>query len=187
MDETPLSAVRSARRAKIVDAARGVFVARGFRATTMEGIAEAVGMSKVTVYGYFSDKEALFAAVAEQLAADLRHAFLDALEGSGTLADRVASALIAKHDMVHETVRRSPFAAELFSARNRVVGTLFADLDAGLEAALAGAVGSSGRADPEAVARQLFGAAQGIANKSRDWRTTADDIAAIVHARLSAG
>ena len=74
-----LSPLKRARRAKIVAAARDRFVADGFRATTMEGIAAAAGMSKVTVYGYFPDKDAVFLAVAETLVEEMEAAVSDAL------------------------------------------------------------------------------------------------------------
>lgn len=44
----------------IVEAARAAFFARGFHAATIEDIAQAAGVSKVTVYSRFGDKETLF-------------------------------------------------------------------------------------------------------------------------------
>lgn len=44
----------------IVEAARAAFFARGFHAATIEEIAQAAGVSKVTVYSRFGDKETLF-------------------------------------------------------------------------------------------------------------------------------
>jgi AcrR family transcriptional regulator len=48
------------RRQAILDAAAGVFLERGFEQTTMEEVAERLGVSKATVYRYFNSKEALF-------------------------------------------------------------------------------------------------------------------------------
>ncbi len=79
----------------MLDAAETLFVTQGFRATTMEGIAQAADMSKVTVYGYFSDKDAIFAAVAGCLATRLVKAVSAALGEVGHVRERVNGALIA--------------------------------------------------------------------------------------------
>jgi TetR/AcrR family transcriptional repressor of mexJK operon len=47
----------------ILEAARKQFTAQGFDAASMDQIAAAAGVSKLTVYSHFGDKEALFAAV----------------------------------------------------------------------------------------------------------------------------
>lgn len=49
-----------AKYAAIVDAAREAFFSRGYHAATVEEIAQAAGVSKVTVYSRFGDKETLF-------------------------------------------------------------------------------------------------------------------------------
>lgn len=49
-----------AKYAAIVEAARQAFFTRGFHAATIEEIAQAAGVSKVTVYSRFGDKETLF-------------------------------------------------------------------------------------------------------------------------------
>jgi AcrR family transcriptional regulator len=155
--DTGLSPLKLARRDRLLDVAERLFVTRGFRATTIEGLAEAAGLSKVTIYGYFADKEAVFEAVATRLAGRLRALVLAALEENGPLADRVAGALIAKHGLIFDLVRASPFAAELMS-RQGELPPIFAHLDATLIDALAGALG-----DPD-LAMLLFHAAMGIAN-----------------------
>jgi AcrR family transcriptional regulator len=44
----------------LIDAATGVFIARGYRHTQMGDVAEAMGVAKGTVYLYVESKEALF-------------------------------------------------------------------------------------------------------------------------------
>lgn len=44
---------------KLVRAATGVFIARGYRLTQMSDVAEAVGVAKGTLYGYVESKDAL--------------------------------------------------------------------------------------------------------------------------------
>jgi TetR/AcrR family transcriptional regulator, mexJK operon transcriptional repressor len=58
--------IDQAKRAAILEAARDEFFAHGFAATSIEAIAEASKVSKVTVYNRFETKEALFAAMVEQ-------------------------------------------------------------------------------------------------------------------------
>ena len=51
------------KRAAILAAARQMFTSQGYEGTSMDQIAGAAGVSKLTVYSHFGDKEALFAAV----------------------------------------------------------------------------------------------------------------------------
>lgn len=50
----------------IVDAARQLFLAKGFHAASMDAIAQAANVSKRTVYNRFPSKEDLFAATIEE-------------------------------------------------------------------------------------------------------------------------
>lgn len=54
-----------AKRMSIADAARERFVAAGFEGLSMEGVAAAAGVSKLTVYRVFGDRAGLLAAVVE--------------------------------------------------------------------------------------------------------------------------
>lgn len=56
----------TAKRRQIIDGARGVFLAQGFDAASMNDIARAAGVSKGTLYVYFQNKEELFEAIVEQ-------------------------------------------------------------------------------------------------------------------------
>src|SRR5690606_20647048 len=47
----------------ILDAARRLFTTQGFEGTSMDQIAAAAGVSKLTVYSHYGDKETLFAEV----------------------------------------------------------------------------------------------------------------------------
>lgn len=67
---------RRAVRKEITEAAEVLFVERGYEATTIEHIAEAVGMSRRTLYRYFSTREDVVLGkldvVAEEVLAALR-------------------------------------------------------------------------------------------------------------------
>jgi len=56
----------SAKRRQILDGARKVFMTLGFDGASMGEIARAAGVSKGTLYVYFTDKNALFEAIVEQ-------------------------------------------------------------------------------------------------------------------------
>ncbi len=72
-------------RQKILDAARRMFVQRGYEATTMRAIAAKIGYTPTAIYHHFEDKEAL---VAELSTLDFR-AFAQALQDIGAVADPV--------------------------------------------------------------------------------------------------
>ncbi|MGE8279409.1 MAG: TetR/AcrR family transcriptional regulator [Stenotrophomonas sp.] len=48
------------KRAAILDAAKEMFIELGFNGVSMDGIAATAGVSKLTVYSHFGDKETLF-------------------------------------------------------------------------------------------------------------------------------
>src|SRR5690606_16913121 len=49
------------KRAAILDAAKRLFVSQGYERVSMDQIAAEAGVSKLTVYSHFGDKESLFA------------------------------------------------------------------------------------------------------------------------------
>jgi TetR/AcrR family transcriptional regulator, mexJK operon transcriptional repressor len=59
------------KRAIIVEAARAAFFDHGYSATSIEEIARRAGVSKVTVYNRFGDKQALFVASVERECAEM--------------------------------------------------------------------------------------------------------------------
>lgn len=72
---------KDARPAEILDAALEVFTAKGFAATRLDEVAARAGVSKGTLYLYFSSKEELFKAMVRQTV----------LPGVGALEDLVAT------------------------------------------------------------------------------------------------
>jgi AcrR family transcriptional regulator len=88
-----LQGYREEVRKKIVESAYSLFLRKGYHATTMEEIAERLGVTKPALYQYFPGKEDLYAAVAEhgreELAAILKQSFenRDLRAGSAVLFD----------------------------------------------------------------------------------------------------
>jgi AcrR family transcriptional regulator len=54
---------RENRRSQILNAAKEIFMSKGFRAATMEDIAQKVELSPGTIYTYFKNKEELYVAL----------------------------------------------------------------------------------------------------------------------------
>jgi AcrR family transcriptional regulator len=61
-----LPADDNAKRRQIVEGARAMFLTHGFDAASMSDIARAAGVSKGTLYVYFTNKEQLFEAIVEE-------------------------------------------------------------------------------------------------------------------------
>lgn len=67
-----------AKRAAILEAARTLFIQHGFDGVSMDQIAAGAGVSKLTVYSHFGDKENLFsAAVASYCEQQLPHSLFE--------------------------------------------------------------------------------------------------------------
>lgn len=69
-----------AARQSVLDAALKVFQQRGFEAASMEGIARAAGVAKLTLYRHFETKDQLFVEVARRAQVSVR-------ERLGTMVD----------------------------------------------------------------------------------------------------
>ncbi len=180
-----LSPLRHARREKILETAELLFSKFGFRAVTMEEIAAQVCMSKVTVYGYFKDKQSIFEAVAMRVSDRLLAAVTTELADPGDLADRLSAALISKHMMVWELVRRSAFSSELFLAKSQLASTTFQMLDDQIIKELTRTLKQHDIVGPTTIARILFAAANGIANFASSPRQLKKDISVLVHQMVS--
>ena len=71
------------RRRQLFAVALGLFAQRGYRATTMDDIAEAAGVTKPLLYQHFSSKRALYLELVHSIARDL----LEAIEQAVRQAD----------------------------------------------------------------------------------------------------
>lgn len=129
-DSTPaLDDAAAARRKAFVDAARELFFANGYAGTTMSSIASKVGGSKTTLWTYFPSKEALFAAVVDDIVEQYGDALTvdlpldepvpDVLRGFGTvlMTKLTASPLLSLYRLVVGEAERFPHLAETFYDR----------------------------------------------------------------------
>lgn len=139
-------------RKKIVEAAYSLFLEKGYHRTTMEEIANLLGVTKPAIYQYFPGKEDLYAAVAEhgreELAAILERSFnnRDLRAGSEVMFDTLARytpqfnsmysemMLLAAHnerirDLLREDRIEDIRIVERFIARQQEIGLISGHLN----------------------------------------------------------
>ncbi|HEX6834097.1 MAG TPA: TetR/AcrR family transcriptional regulator [Rudaea sp.] len=114
------------KRAAILQAAKRLFTTQGFEGTSMDAIAAAAGVSKLTVYSHYQDKERLFTAAVECVCMEQMppEIFMADLKGPIrkqllTIARAFFSLITSEEAVsVHRTMvanaRQSPKLAELF-------------------------------------------------------------------------
>ncbi len=155
------------KRRRIIDAARILFVREGLRSTTMEAIARAAGVAKPTLYGYFADKDSVFDALLDEMAAAKIAAFNAGLMGLGNVAQRIGAAMAGKFGVVARLLENSPVADELHGAHGRVAERL-RDAENLMNDALVAELRSAGIAEPVEFNRVIQAACYGIARKLSD-------------------
>jgi AcrR family transcriptional regulator len=159
----------NARLKRILRAAEELFKRVGFRAVTMEAVAQGASVAKATLYGYFKNKDALYLAVCARMARLLTRAVEAALAQQRlSLDERLAEAVIAKHRTVFTLVRGSPHAEELFSYKDALASDIFADLDAAILTLLARAIAQDPKLSQDAarLARALYFGSAELARRS---------------------
>ena len=77
------------KRAAILEAAQQLFAREGFNGVSMDQIAAEAGVSKLTVYSHFGDKDALFAAAVQAKCEEMLPDTLFELELTGSLRDQL--------------------------------------------------------------------------------------------------
>jgi TetR/AcrR family transcriptional repressor of mexJK operon len=80
-----------AKRAAIVAAANALFMERGYAGVTMEAVAASAGVSKMTVYGHFHDKAALFGAVVRAMTDQMVAVLTNIDQADGKLEPRLVA------------------------------------------------------------------------------------------------
>jgi AcrR family transcriptional regulator len=97
------------RKEEILDVATRLFAERGYDGTSMNDVAERVGMRKASLFYHFATKDALYEAVLDRLVATLQTALEAIYVSSGTYQDR----LDAVTDTVVTLLSSHPYAARL--------------------------------------------------------------------------
>ncbi|MFF1377097.1 TetR/AcrR family transcriptional regulator [Streptomyces sp. NPDC058308] len=179
---------RAVRERQMLDAAVRTFGQRGYRAASMDEIAELAGVSKPLVYLYLNSKEELFSACIRREAAALVAAVREGASGAalaGEPADRQLwdglraffSHTAERPDgwaVLHSQARTQgePFAAEVAAMREEIVAfvtSLIAD------------AARSAHGDPSLPDREVAGLAQalvGAAESLAGWANTDGSVSA---------
>jgi len=156
---------RAERRAAIIDVAYRSFLDQGYAATSMSGIAAALGGSKGTLWNYFASKELLFAAVLDHGAQTFQANIARELTGPGDLENilrRFVRAFLGKitsaegislYRMIVAEAGRFPELGRIF--QERAMGRTRAVLAGYLAGAMA--AGQLRAGDPLRAAYELLG------------------------------
>lgn len=93
-DELVQAPIRGEGRERILDEARLLFLNKGFAATSMQEIADAVGLTKPALYYHFKDKQDLLLAVIGREMKEGWDIFVQLLSSYESLEDRLENATI---------------------------------------------------------------------------------------------
>ncbi|OZG71079.1 hypothetical protein BTA51_22110 [Hahella sp. CCB-MM4] len=165
---------KDARRLEITRAAAEVFSLKGFQGASVDDIAEAAGVSKGSLYGYFKSKEEIFYATFQAYQAELVQECMQAMESEGTASDKLTAFLMVTVTSLHDHIEMFPLTLELWAAassgpaRERFGSVMeslyreFRGITAGL-IELGKAIGEFREdVEPEAVAAWLVGGLDGL-------------------------
>lgn len=114
----PTADERRAREAEILTSALGAFLRSGYGGCTLDELAAAARVTKRTLYAYFGDKAALFAAMVRHLAAAVSLDAASDIDTLETLAARIVSRvhsdeLVGLHRLVIAESARFPELARI--------------------------------------------------------------------------
>jgi AcrR family transcriptional regulator len=185
--------VADPRRQEIIDAAFQVFMRYGYRRTTMDDIAQQVGLSRPTLYLTFPNKDAIFRAVVETGFDRLLTEIESGLPAQGTLAEQLLHVFEIWSVQPFELVATSPAADELMTDSFGFAGDIF-DRGAQRLAEVLTRLLRAVATDPDALdppaparARVLLAAAHGfksMAHDTEDMRQLIRDLVSMTIASL---
>jgi AcrR family transcriptional regulator len=125
----------------ILRAAQVVFARHGFRQTAMAMVAEEAHLSRQALYHHFDSKEALFAALVDELhEAALDAATAAAAKGAPSVAQAIGAIMLAYHKVLMSRVAGSAYAAELIEESGRQCGSAVSAFGKRIEALLEGVI-----------------------------------------------
>jgi AcrR family transcriptional regulator len=103
---------RERRRGEILHAALRAFRDQGYHATTLDDIADALGVRKAGLYYYFPDKESILYACHRESLAELDR-ILEGAKQLRTPTERLAHVIRAHVQVMTDTLEGSPLAFEV--------------------------------------------------------------------------
>jgi TetR/AcrR family transcriptional repressor of uid operon len=144
------------RRERILDAAERAFVRQGFHATTMQHVADELGMSAGNLYRYFPSKEAIVEGLCEVDQAERARAFAELMADNRSIMEAICCGL-RKH-VLDKPPEKARLIVEIWAEAGRnprvaaMTRAIDADVLAGLER-LMDAAKAGGAASPRLESR----------------------------------
>jgi AcrR family transcriptional regulator len=173
---------------RVIEAATRLFSRYGFRKTSMDLLAAEAQVAKPTLYAYFADKEAVFAAVCAHVAEQIVQTATAAAEGPGSREEKIARVLEAKHGRIFDLVHSSPHATEILESQERVAKEANEKIDRAVQKLVAGLVEplKLDRVDlsPAALAALLVRSGKGLARDAKTRAALARDLDNLVRVVL---
>lgn len=119
-EQAPLTRIQTRNRAAILSGGLDAFSAAGFRGATLDQIAESSGLSKPNLLYYFPSKDAIYAALLEQLLATWLDP-LEALDAGGDPVEEILAYAQRKLAMSRDYPRESRlFANEILQGAPQI-------------------------------------------------------------------
>jgi TetR/AcrR family transcriptional regulator, repressor for uid operon len=147
------------RRERILAAAERAFVRHGFHATTMQHVADEIGMSAGNLYRYFPSKEAIVEGLCERDQAERARAFAELMADNRNIFEAMSSGL--RRHVLAKPPEKARLIVEIWAEAGRnprvaeISRSIDADVLAGIEK-LMDAAKAAGVASPRLDSR--FGA-----------------------------
>ncbi|RKE80077.1 TetR family transcriptional regulator [Rhizobium sp. AG855] len=173
------------RRALILQAAYGTFVSYGFKRTTMDDIAQVVGLSRPALYIHFRNKPDIFRALMRSMMEEALLKVRSSLEQDLPLEDRLFLALSEGIVAPQRQILATAHGAELFDTSHEFGADLFLDWMKAVEEEIARELSRSEAArvitfpsglSSEIVASLLIDAVEGMKCRRQDIEELDDTI-----------
>ncbi len=113
------------RREEILKAAFEVVIAYGFRRTSMQDIADAVGISRPALYLEFKNKTEIFRAVAAGLFDQNAQEARDVFGSKQGLEEKLLAVLNSGFADFHNKISNTPHGEELLSIKQELAGDIY--------------------------------------------------------------
>jgi AcrR family transcriptional regulator len=112
------------KRERILKAAQECFTLYGIKRTSMDDIAQKAGISRPALYLLFSNKEAIFRTLVEELHNVALGRAEAALEAEGTIEERLIAAFKGKDLEFIQLVERSAHGIELMDLKDTIAADI---------------------------------------------------------------
>lgn len=123
---------------RLLVAALTLFARHGFSRTSMADVAAEAGVARATLYARFSDKRALFEALANSLVTEALEAAGAAWRDDADIAANLEATVLAKDLRLYRLLQASPHGAELLAVDAELTRDHARRLDEGFAVLLAG-------------------------------------------------